>query len=290
MKKLLTICCSIKYDGAIPDRKSAVADDSPMGYKAVRVRLEKQGDASGAWGQELAIAIANVPTINELAKPPALSWKPVVGRADLKALARFVGRYGPLAGLGWSKPGETVWEDPVRFAGLQFVLRAAWAGDRDAIALIAGEKKDLRLFFNQKAGSAYKDWCDKDDTGKTARRVLIDDVTGKPYLCIDPATLNELRIPSNLNRSIEARVLVKATSVDIVTNDPWDFARLSFLRDQLLGRTRVCKNPNCPTPYFVYGRRRQVYCSHDCALATASRNYRKRVRDLIEREKAKDNW
>lgn len=289
MQSLLTINCTLRYDGLPPIRNTTVTDDSPLGFRAVHVKLEQVADVPVKWGQGLAIEIANTRTTNELVDPPALSWKPVLGRADLGALARFVSRYGPLSAIGTRKPGEKLWEDPVTFAGLQFVLRAAWTGDKDAIALIAGETRDIYQFLERRVGSAFKAWADKDDTGGIGRRIL-KNANGSEYISTDPAMLNDLRFPISLGRPITARVQVKATGTEIVTSDLWDFARLSFLRDHALGRTRVCKNPNCMTPYFVYPRRRTIYCCHACALATASRDYRKRVKQLVKEAKSTGNW
>jgi len=290
MRKLLTLSAELRYDGCFPDRGSVgVFDYPPSGsryppeFKAVRVTLGTARSVSGRWGRELAVAIANVPTIDELANPPALSWQAVLGRADIKALARFVGRYGPVFASGSPKPGETLWEDPVCFAGGQFVLRKAWQGDEEAIALIAGEQRGVEQFIEKKTGKDYQIWADKDDSGKTIT------IRTKNFVHTEAGMPNGLRllVPAH---PIQAGVSVKTTGVEIAANSLWDFARLNFLRDHLMARTRVCANPNCVTPYFVYTRRRQIYCSHDCAVASASRNYRLRVKGLIEREKAEGRW
>ena len=34
----------------------------------------------------------------------------------------------------------------------------------------------------------------------------------------------------------------------------------------IVGQMRYCPNPTCPTPYFIAKKRRQKYCSEECAL------------------------
>jgi hypothetical protein len=57
-----------------------------------------------------------------------------------------------------------------------------------------------------------------------------------------------------------------------------DFMGVLLTRDLAEKRTRVCQNPDCPTPYFVAGRRDAKFCSHRCAVAIGVNNFRKRQR------------
>ena len=276
MSHMLTLYATLRYDGFIPERGTAkvlapMCRPNTNDYKVVHaVVLGKEvAPNSSKWGRELPAAIANMATINELATPPALTWQPALGRVDMGSLTKFVGHYGLLT--------HHRLEDPVTFAGIQFILRLAWKGDKDAIALIAGEKRFLPFlpFFEAKAGDGYTTWCMQDETGKPAQNVWMR---------------NSSRLPEDPSHPVAAFVMVQTTGLEIVTKNLWDFARLNFLRDHLAGRTRVCENPGCVTPYFVYRRRRQIYCSQDCAMAAASRNYRRRVRELVEEAKAKGKW
>jgi hypothetical protein len=38
-----------------------------------------------------------------------------------------------------------------------------------------------------------------------------------------------------------------------------------FLRDHLSGKTTICENPDCISPYFVKRRPRQRFCSDECS-------------------------
>jgi hypothetical protein len=60
--------------------------------------------------------------------------------------------------------------------------------------------------------------------------------------------------------------------------DCFTYARLLLTRDIESGRARICKNPDCNTPYFIAKRRDQVYCEWKCANLITQRNFRKRQR------------
>jgi hypothetical protein len=183
----------------------------------------------------------------------------LAGIADLGSLRQFVQRYGPMS----NRPGESEYVNPIFFAFELFVLRWAWRGDEDAVALIAGEKtspRSLVEFFGKKGLPIPQEWIhDNEDL--------------------------------ELNHRIRAQLVGRASGVDIVTDNLWDFVRLGFLRDHQMGLTAICANEHCVTPFFVQrGSRRRYYCSHDCAMAAASRNYRGRVKQLVEKEKAAGRW
>ena len=57
-----------------------------------------------------------------------------------------------------------------------------------------------------------------------------------------------------------------------------DYMGILLTRDLAEKRTRVCQNPDCPTPYFVAGRRDAKFCSHRCTVAIGVDNFRKRQR------------
>jgi hypothetical protein len=57
-----------------------------------------------------------------------------------------------------------------------------------------------------------------------------------------------------------------------------NYMGILLTRDLAEKRTRVCQNPDCPTPYFVAGRRDAKFCSHRCAVAISVNNFRKRQR------------
>jgi hypothetical protein len=56
------------------------------------------------------------------------------------------------------------------------------------------------------------------------------------------------------------------TPIDVSLGPPRPFEQaLTYLLNSAK-RTRHCKNPECPAPYFFADRRNQKYCSEDCAL------------------------
>jgi hypothetical protein len=305
MPKLLTLESSLRYDGKLPvpgSVKVVPAEESIMKFAVVQSTISEISADPARWKEPVHRVAANIPTINALDDQKGL-WQPAIGRTDIRALSRFVARYGPVtffevathnlwAQFGRYQPGDNVATDPVGFSGLQFVLRWAWRGDSAAIALIAGESQAFGQFLKDKEGN-YRDWAIRDDTGKKILQHRKDE-TGKDQPFIDRADVDASRF-MNQDRfrpilAIQARVSVSTTGTAIITDDLWNFIRLSFLRDHLAGRTKICENPNCSAPYFIQTRRRKVYCSHDCAVAQASRNYRQRVKELVDEAKAKGTW
>ena len=71
--------------------------------------------------------------------------------------------------------------------------------------------------------------------------------------------------------------------VTLFAHDTWNLIRAAFLLDYKAGRARVCKNPDCPTPYFLRSRKGQEFCSHSCAVLINVRRFRER-----EQKKAKN--
>jgi hypothetical protein len=73
----------------------------------------------------------------------------------------------------------------------------------------------------------------------------------------------------------------------------WDFIRLAFQRDCLEGKTRVCGNPDCPSPYFITvqkarGKPRQ-YCCKRCLTLVNVRRFREREKELASKKRTVSN-
>ena len=81
---------------------------------------------------------------------------------------------------------------------------------------------------------------------------------------------------SEMAKDVKARVDVGAKGIDIAVVDLWNLVRLSFLRDYKAGRTKVCANEDCPSPYFLEQRKGQKYCTHKCAVLVNVRRFRER--------------
>lgn len=65
-----------------------------------------------------------------------------------------------------------------------------------------------------------------------------------------------------------------ADALTIFVDDFWHFIRAAFLIDYKAGRTAVCKNPDCPAPYFLRSRKGQEFCTHKCAVLINVRRFR----------------
>ncbi len=80
-----------------------------------------------------------------------------------------------------------------------------------------------------------------------------------------------------LAEDISARVDVTPNGIDIAVLDLWNLIRLLFLRDHAAGRTKVCANQGCLSPYFLQQRKGQKFCSHECAVLINVRRFRARL-------------
>jgi hypothetical protein len=115
--------------------------------------------------------------------------------------------------------------------------------------------------------------ADTDDKGRLCTRVT----QVKPFRgVLQRAWRGEPGALTKMAKDVTARVDVRATGIDIAVVDLWNLIRLLFLRDHEAGRTKVCSNPDCHSPYFLQQRRGQRYCTHKCAVLMNVRRFRKR--------------
>ena len=84
-----------------------------------------------------------------------------------------------------------------------------------------------------------------------------------------------LNMPAYTNDTHERfHLSITENGLEIEAEDVWSFAQLAFLRDHRLGKTHICANPECKTPYFLQSKKGQIYCSHRCAVAMNVRRFR----------------
>jgi hypothetical protein len=64
-----------------------------------------------------------------------------------------------------------------------------------------------------------------------------------------------------------ASIQVTGERIEVSPGNLVQTAFLLFMRDHLEGRTAICENPECPTPYFIRKRKTQKACDggHDCS-------------------------
>jgi hypothetical protein len=70
--------------------------------------------------------------------------------------------------------------------------------------------------------------------------------------------------------------LVRDPEMVLEATDLWQFICCTFAIDYIEGRTSVCANADCSTPYYVKKRKDQQYCSHRCAVAVNVQRFRDR--------------
>jgi hypothetical protein len=64
--------------------------------------------------------------------------------------------------------------------------------------------------------------------------------------------------------------------LEIRVADCYALMDLLLTRDVAEGRTRICRRPNCPHPYFIAQRRDAKYCSHLCASDVSQKIFRRK--------------
>jgi len=92
---------------------------------------------------------------------------------------------------------------------------------------------------------------------------------------------------------LEAVAAVKPQGIELVTENLWSFICVLFLLDHAAGKTGVCGNPDCFTPYFIHKRTDQKYCGRQECSSYAQNRYalgwweRKGYKLRADRSKAK---
>jgi len=99
----------------------------------------------------------------------------------------------------------------------------------------------------------------------------------------DPKALKEVVI--GLTGDLELRLRLEGLEVAVL--DLWVLIRLLFLRDHAKGKTKVCPNPDCPTPCFLRSRKGQKYCSHRCAVLISVWRFREREAERVQNSRRK---
>ncbi len=61
--------------------------------------------------------------------------------------------------------------------------------------------------------------------------------------------------------------------VVVYAKDLWSFIRIAFLLDYERGRIKLCRNPQCPLPYFLARRRDQRICERGDCTAWAQQRW-----------------
>jgi hypothetical protein len=79
---------------------------------------------------------------------------------------------------------------------------------------------------------------------------------------------------SEIAKDVVARIDIGSTGIDIAVVDLRNLVRLLFMRDHVAGRTKICANDDCRSPYFIQQRRGQKYCTHKCAVLINVRRFR----------------
>jgi hypothetical protein len=81
---------------------------------------------------------------------------------------------------------------------------------------------------------------------------------------------NLFRLDQPPNHTID----ISTQGMTIHASDVWSFMRLAFMRDYSLGKTKVCANSDCKTPFFLQSKKGHQFCSHSCASIAGVRRWR----------------
>jgi hypothetical protein len=242
----------IRYDGV---RVLAKTGRSLHGKEVVKFRYSRQPVDTSKWPETPHVAFANVRGYSLRTGLPT-SRGPT--RLDLKALLQFTINYGE---LNVERERDDYFEDPVVVAKMQLIFRNAWREDTKALELINTDKQYTSEFFeyvNSIAETEGVKW--------PGREIFLQPRPGGP---------------------MQANPARTSGGVELVFNNLWTLTRWLFVQDHADGRTKMCGNENCITPYFVIKRKGQKHCSHECAMAVAARRHRRKVSKLIADDRAR---
>ena len=82
-------------------------------------------------------------------------------------------------------------------------------------------------------------------------------------------TVMEARVEEDM----AADVVVAWRFVQLRPRDLWTSICFLFLMDHTAGKIGLCKNPDCPAPYFRKKRKTQKFCEAGPCVAYAQRQY-----------------
>ena len=260
MSSYYDVNSAIRYYGLLPAAVEKPAPEStPLDYEPVHFTFGAKVSDPMKWIEPVHVAVSNLRALKIASG--AYTSAPEPARADTAALYRFLKTYGSLTHEsfheGISLSGSQFSEDPLTFGKLQFVLRSAWAGNKEAISLVSGEE-------DKEKADGFSRW---------ARFLHVhkwEGTASKGYSL--PTSWWDSSDP------LGARLRVRISAIEIEPQHLWDFTRLLFMRDYLVGDIGVCENPDCVTRYFVKKRKGQVYCCHKCAVLMNVRAFRNRER------------
>jgi hypothetical protein len=248
-----TLKVSFRYVGTLVAARVASRIDSTGNKEVIEFTSAEPANVA-AWPEPPHVALANVGGRSlETGLQTSLATP---ARLDLKALVRFVERYGVPVHAGWPDDSGKYEVDLTEVAKLQFVLRSAWHHDTEALKLIASEQTDSPGGF---------DWSCWKRAGE-----LFESYPTDGFFFARPVALRR--------------------RMELVFMDLGSLVQWLFLVDFWNERTGICSNKECFTPYFILKRKGQIYCSHDCAAKIAVERYRRKTKAVIAEARAKGNW
>ena len=204
-----------------------------------------------------------------------------------------------LKGMNSSQPVDpTKWKDPPHVAlanlGYDPARRGGLASD-DQIKMFTSRYGPLSVI--QGPGAAVEQ-PKPSDLLEAAKRVLAPAQAEEPFwmpLVNFRLSQSQLRAawkeknaslftdPENSRKSLGYDLVpidwrVRGNQMELCPASCDNYMGILLTRDLGEKRARVCQNPDCPTPYFVAGRRDAKFCSHRCAVAIGVNNFRRRQR------------
>jgi hypothetical protein len=71
-------------------------------------------------------------------------------------------------------------------------------------------------------------------------------------------------------QGFSATIRITAERIEVEPDQVWQTALLLYLRDRERGKTGICENPKCATPYILRERKTRKVCGHpDCVAYIA---------------------
>lgn len=128
-------------------------------------------------------------------------------------------------------------------------------------------------------------WLEEDERKFDGKLVLFTAVFQDVQELLRNAWRGDEDAITTVSKEVRMEIYSQEGKAEVVTPDLWAFICALFIRDHAEGRLKVCRNPDCPAPYFVAVRRGKSFCSHRCAVLMNVRRFRERQKARRRRKK-----
>jgi hypothetical protein len=218
--------------------------------------LSEERATPTAWKTPPHVWLANLPAYDFNGEP---TTQPTEAMADARAIEGFIRRFGVLRGVAVADPIREKLEQGITEAEQTIhELRSKGLEKTSQVGLFAANPSVFPpdpngLYFYENASEFTR-------TQALLRKAWTGDEAA--IRSIEGETAGGLEVCSSVKYGIS-----------LTAKTLWSLICVLFLRDHAAGRTSVCRNPECPAPYFLKRRSTQKFCDSQTCTAYAQRQY-----------------